>query len=572
MTDRAIGPATQAPPAQIEPKYAAGQKVAVSGIIDDGLAIGHQRFRRKNKTRVEYFWMQDGSPLPDQLPTYGREICRDDRNSSGGMIRGLDGMLQDCTVAGLVDEDMLMRGAGLIDYGSSDRRVVGRRASHGTHVMDTVCGDDPATVSNRRPIIAVQLPWTVVSRPANPHLRPDVIEAMLYILSRAESLGSKLPVAINLSYGLYAGPHDGTDPLEAKMQEIIAARRAVAPLSVTLPSGNSHLLRCHARFRLGPKSSSQRLHWRVAPDGLTVSILQIWLPHPGNVAPRVTVTVTTPGGDSSQSVTEGATSELVAGGAVIGRVRYFSAQETGTRAMIMIALAPTASNGSPPWPIAPSGAWLIDIANAGSAAIDAIDAWIERGDTPAGYPRRGRQSRFEDDLYVYRDDTGRAVEVDNASVIKREGSINAFATGAETVVLGGVRRSDLAAARYSAGGPIVPRIGGAPPPRTGNDPDAMAVTDDSPACRGIRAAGTRSGSSVMMDGTSVAAAQLTREIADWLGAGVTLNPRTVIQALAWAQESNPPPRPQAPGADRGGAGRIVLPLTIRVKRVDESPF
>jgi hypothetical protein len=142
---------------------------------------------------------------------------------------------------------------------------------------------------------------------------------------------------------------------------------------------------------------------------------------------------------------------------------------------------------------------------------------------------------------------------------RRESSISGIATGKQAVVIGGCRRSDLAAAKYSAGGPIVVRAGGSPAPRDGLDPDAMAVSDDSPVCRGLLAAGSRSGSVVAINGTSVAAPQITRELAKVMHTGA--NPRSYVKTLAQTQEATPRPVPKykpKPSPERGGEGRIVL--------------
>ena len=52
-------------------------RTVVMGVIDDGIAFGHERFRKKAATRVEYWWLQDGQylPGPTALP-YGRELAK----------------------------------------------------------------------------------------------------------------------------------------------------------------------------------------------------------------------------------------------------------------------------------------------------------------------------------------------------------------------------------------------------------------------------------------------------------------------------------------------------------------
>jgi hypothetical protein len=164
---------------------------------------------------------------------------------------------------------------------------------------------------------------------------------------------------------------------------------------------------------------------------------------------------------------------------------------------------------------------------------------------------------------------GREIEEDNhpdqpPCHVKRAGLINAIATGERAVVIGGFLRKDYRPARYSAGGPITPKQGGTLDPNL-RKPDALAVSEDSKVHAGVLAAGSRSGSVVALNGTSVAAPQITRWIADELANG---NPgdRNAVKALAQAHEAAPPnPKPPLP-PDRGGWGRINLSPGASVRR------
>jgi hypothetical protein len=119
--------------------------------------------------------------------------------------------------------------------------------------------------------------------------------------------------------------------------------------------------------------------------------------------------------------------------------------------------------------------------------------------------------------------------------------MNAVATGKNTFVVGGYVRESAMPAPYSAGGPVV-KPGAAPRwPRRG--PDAIAVSDQSRVLPGVLAAGTRSGSVVALNGTSVAAPQAARMKARELG-----RPQA-----AEAVVQNPKP---LPGIERTGGARI----------------
>jgi hypothetical protein len=210
--------------------------------------------------------------------------------------------------------------------------------------------------------------------------------------------------------------------------------------------------------------------------------------------------------------------------------------------MILVTVAETAHPESRR-EFAPCGQWTVAVENVGTPAV--IDAWIQRDDTAYGYPERGRQSRFDDPAYRYRDSAGRLVEVDSTSYIKRAGTLNALATGDRSIVMGGFRRDSFKAAKYSAEGPAI-----APSTRAG--PEAMAPSEDSEICHGVLAAGARSGARVSMNGTSVAAPQVTRWIADRMAAGAPCD-RAAVLALGVA--SDPPGAPPLPASRKGG-GRI----------------
>ena len=165
-----------------------------------------------------------------------------------------------------------------------------------------------------------------------------------------------------------------------------------------------------------------------------------------------------------------------------------------------------------------------------------MDAWIKRDDTPLGWPVLGRQAYFDDPAYERFDPHGRPQERDNASYIKRHGTINGLATGTRTAVIAGCRKSDLAVVRYAAAGPIVQRaVTSLPIPRVGHDPDASAVSDEYVEISGVLAAGARSNAVGAMNGTSVAAPQIARYIASQFEKA-SYGGRTVVQALAQYRE------------------------------------
>lgn len=546
--------------------------VAVIGVIDDGIAFAHDRFRDgTTSTRIHYFWDQMvPSPLPGDWD-YGRELCKHDT-----AVDGIDRRLNACRHGSVVDEDELYAAAGFLDYSLPGHKPLARRATHGTHVMDLSC--NPATDPGIGPLIAVQLPSAIVEDTSLAGLAPQVLDALMYMLDRADKIAASngvpyLPLVVNLSYGMVAGPHDGTGAIERVIEDVLDSVNTDPQkplLRVVLPAGNTLLTRGHARFTLETKDPPFDLHWRVQPDDWTESFLEIWYPakDSSNSATDLLVTISSPAGDVLGPFDETTGYAWTTATGVLAQIDFYPAVAPGTRKLIKISLAPTGSAGPAP-ALAPAGLWRVSVTNNGKGRVKDIHAWIQRDDTPHGYPRRGRQSYFDDDQYHRFDDGGRWIESDEhpltkKSYVKREGTLNAIATGSKSIVVAGLRRSDWKPARYSASGPAVPPARGAPNPR---GPEAMRPSDDTPSHHGLLAAGSRSGSCVALYGTSVAAPQTTHWVAGNLAAAGPGDRKSVgdftqanVPPPDYTEKAPPPGAASKPPDERTGKGRIDLRL------------
>jgi len=529
----------------------------VMGIIDDGIAFAHERFRKNAATRVEYWWLQDGRylPGPSALP-YGRELAKP----------GIDILLQQCTRSGVLNEDELYQRAGLNDYHNDAHKSAAWCVSHGTHVMDLACGFDSRHAPNDRPIVCVQLPARVTADTSGANLCAYATAAIDYILNRADQIAKDrgvkiLPVVINLSYGTLGGPHDGTSRFERFVDSRIAHRKARgSTLDVVLPAGNSHLSRCHAQIDFPSATSTVDLPWRILPDDQTPSYFDVWLPPNSGTSSRMALTITPPNGSESIPIDEGANALLRwsdANGRVYCEAQYHFFGPPTARGRIRVNVQPTYSFDAAA-AIAPSGVWTVRLKNKTLRSNERIHVWIQRDESLYGHPIRGRQSYLDDTLYRRYDPAGRDIEVDSGqSAVHRASLLNALATGHESVVVGGYVRSSRRAAKYSAAGPTTRSLSTNKPPRVG--PDALAPSDDSPAQGGVLAAGSRSGAVIAMNGTSVAAPQIARWLADQRAQGVKTRARDLVQARAQQDEattsvpSEPPPPPE-----RGGSGRVRL--------------
>jgi hypothetical protein len=265
-------------------------------------------------------------------------------------------------------------------------------------------------------------------------------------------------------------------------------------------------------------------------------------------------------------------------GDVLCKVYYEFIAPPTNRGRYVIALLPTDLPDCE-HQLAPFGTWTIAFKNLMNRRID-VEASIQWDDRPLGYPQNGRQSYFVDDCYQrFEEISGEEEETDNNSAIKRDGSMNAIATGSRAITAGGYVRKQNRVVKYSAGGPIsltgstAKKVAGLE--RSG--PDGLARSDESYVHQGMLAAGTRSGSVVVMNGTSVAAPQIARQIAKEREKGNVAPGREIARELA-AEIEGQKGQVHVLGGDRDppeilqqrrGSGRAVtLEIEREVQRLD----
>jgi len=190
--------------------------------------------------------------------------------------------------------------------------------------------------------------------------------------------------------------------------------------------------------------------------------------------------------------------------------------------------------------------WQVTARNNSAVRLN-LDARIERDSPALGDRGPSRQSYFAD---------GKA-----ASHAARAKTLNSVATGSQSIVVGGYfakgkyfqetangnRLTEVAP--YSSSGPGHPGAGY-------DAPDVSAPSDESPVMRGLRAAANRSGTSVRLTGTSVAAPIVTRRVANMLAAYTLLPPPPTpghVKQKLISDHAHPGATVEGP---REGAGRI----------------
>ena len=515
----------------------AASRVAVA-VLDEGIAFAHERLRSPAGPRIEFLWNQNNMI----------ELTAD----------AIRAAVARHTVKGLVDEDAVYRDIGGLDYVADAFKALARRRSHGTLVMAIATEQLPGSAASQRPIIGVELPEASVADPVGNYLYAYIVLGVIYALYRAETLanGQPLPVVCNISYGPHDGPHDGTHDFEVAIDALIQlCRQSITPLEVVLAAGNSRQTRTHAACKL-TRGKPRTLEWRLQPDDLLPSSLQLWVPT--NAAAGIKVTVTPPGGAPWTIDAANPSASQPGPNGDVFWMWLLPPTNGSKRQEVLIIAQPTATDPpqDPIQPIAPSGVWTVTITSTTNAKIE---AWIRRKTNPGGRRIRGRQAYFDDPLYQrFRPDTHPWDDNPpfNRSYVNRRSTLSGIATGQHTLAVAGFRRLPGLPDRppdYSSMGPF---SGGL---RMRLAPDRAATSDDSWAQHGVLSAGTRSGSAVSINGTSVAAPQITRWRAEALSGTVPL-----------PNLANPP---SGVPAEAVGYGCLVYPASwYHVRRTDRPTF
>lgn len=515
----------------------------IMAIVDNGIAFGEGHFRTGAVSQVRHCWIMDAEPVGGGV-SRGRTFDRTQINTLLGQH-----LYQD-----RLDHMAFYEAAGLVDHRRPQFKPVSQRISHGTHVMSLAAGA-PAN-PDLRPIICVELPTDVISDPGSPGLEPEINIALDHVIAQSTRFvlpgGHRPALVINLSYGDYAGPHDGTGYLESSIAEKLEhERNAGRTTRVVLPAGNGHLARCHATMKFPSGVSDHTLHWRLQPDDRTVSSIEIRTP--ARNKPEITglleMRVMPPGGPLSPVIGKQQNQAffLIENGRILALL-VFTIPAPGERGLAALYTVPTASLLDAR-PLAPHGVWQLHVKRGGKLADgDTAHAWVERGETLPGFPQSGRQAYLDHDDYERFDAAGAPQVMDNGvSLVQRQYTLSGFATNADEdiVTVGACEGRTEKMSDYSASGPSLKRLGQANPVKPG--PDVAAVADDSPVLSGIFGAGSYDGSIVRLSGTSVAGPKVAWLIANEIQSGTSPGKGQHIRAKAATDEaghatSKPPDR------------------------------
>ena len=282
--------------------------------------------------------------------------------------------------------------------------------------------------------------------------------------------------------------------------------------AITLPAGNSHFPGRPIHVQCDKLKSGQqaRVAFSVLPQDRTPTFVEVWVPErackgsckvlsskpcAGDDA-DLAFQLQSPNGDKTPWATVGLAQILRdSKGVKIAGVIYLHKVSQGRRGrMALIVVEATATVGGAP--LALSGDWIIRVKNRGRENVCGLHAWVERHDVQPARPNQGLQPFFKE------------LPGGRFRCSGKRFTLNAIAHGPLTLCAGGLVKN-------RCGKDADPGYAGNGPGRNAPAAPVLQVLSDAgPVLDGVRAAGSISGSTVRLSGTSAASALLARHVAN----------------------------------------------------------
>jgi hypothetical protein len=369
-----------------------------------------------------------------------------------------------------------------------DRVLYG--SSHGAHVMDTAVGSGKGDSADDAEVIAVQLPVTTLTDSSGGGLAVHALDALVDTFFKVPL---KKPIIACLSYGIHAGPHDGSSVLERAFDELLASRKESY---LVLPVGNNRQAKGHACFTLS--NQPHELKWNILPQDQTDSFCEIWSQPVLEGSAQLIVQLIDPNGhsifvDQPQGIVIDTDRELPHAAVILRQISHHKkssdedSQNNSFRWQALLCVR--ATQGDSP---AAHGQWTIrtTLKQASPEANLQFDAWIERDGAVFGADSGGQQSFFEESL---------------SSGVTDQGTINGIATGQKVIVVSakvGNNSANQVDADYSAQTSDSVKVANL----------QSVFVDETFSGEGLYANGPISGERMRLSGSSVAAALYTRQL------------------------------------------------------------
>lgn len=505
-------------------------------IVDDSLAFLNEEFTSKQeidgkivrRTIFNEIWFQDkpysiGGSFFNGFRLSGDDIDR---------LRNKPDLTEAEKYAQPVESTVSEGSFQPVDPTSEGSQPLTHSTSHGTHVASTALRAFYRNSFNLDlKLFGITLPVKITEDTSGSTLDSYLITALrqamlwgdMYYPESAEVEQENqvdVPLVINFSYGFSAGPKDGTSRLNKVIKRMIESRNARGRQTyLVVPMGNSYNSSGNAKIEMGP-DQSRKLTWVLPPDDRTSSFLELFSRPKGGAEAEFAISLEAPEDiepnrmvdsfppktfDSKQSSRDKIhllSEENIA--PIAGWSLW--ATETGSywSHRGFVAIAPTEGDNSQE--LATSGRYSLTFTNTSQNRIE-LWALVQRDDTPGNYVPLGRQSYLENGDPLNTDSPITHERTANVfASIESEFVVAVSAGTGEYLPLPGEAPAPMTRSPYCSVGPRLP--GG-----SRDDQDYMRMADRTYQLPGIYAAGTLSGTEVLLSGTSVAAPQVAGELA-----------------------------------------------------------
>lgn len=223
----------------------------VVGVVDFGCDFHHDHFiDKEGKTRLLSLWDQTkkAGPKSPKNYAYGREYLADEINKA---IKSNDPYQT-------------------LNYYPEEE-------AHGTHVMDIAAGHGTNKnfpgIAPKADLVFVHLGHDEIGKNTSDVLNFDagdsvkVVEAVKYVFDQA---GDR-PCVVNLSFGAFGGPHDGTTPVEQAFDALLQKPNR----AIVISAGNSYGDRIHVDG-IVKMNKPFDIEWEIKPWDKSSNEMEIW--------------------------------------------------------------------------------------------------------------------------------------------------------------------------------------------------------------------------------------------------------------------------------------------------------
>jgi Subtilase family len=480
---------------EFRPRALSGTVIAV---VDTGCPFLHSAFRDSvNDSRVRFLWDQGRAAPAPPSPAPWKPV----RRLIG--TAGSDAILYAAEISGkqmdqLTGDQSTKRMSEHDVYSQISYATMASDWTHGGAVMGLAAGKPAATgeglddEASKLPIIFVQLAQETAADAAGLSMAGYVLDALHYIRSRTVK---DTRIALTLSFGRHAGPHDGSSLIERAIDNFV--EKCGRNIFISIAAGNTNLAAGHARLEVD-KTQAKQLMWEILPGSPTASLLELWF-NPADV--KIELVPPNHGIDPEPKSIQVAPGELRAhysGGEIVATAAHAvstTIRDGSEKSCVLLAVAPTVSvSGARAEALYDN--WTVKVSTTSASAVT-VDAWIERAEELVGNGWGDRQSRFSVDAF-----TETRKEYAAGTFVTKFTTLNGIATGEHVHVVGACY-ADGSLTDYTAAGPELSGL----KTRT---IDSLHIADESveqPGISVIMSVGTGVG---RMNGTSAAAPRISR--------------------------------------------------------------